>query len=108
MNDLLELVVEQGASDLHLHVGQAPTLRLNGKMVSVDGEKLTPQDTEELMKTITSMQNQEIAKTSINHTIGFVSLGFDPDSFAAKVLQYWILRILPESFSIRLETASSL
>ena len=85
MNDLLELVVEQGASDLHLHVGQAPTLRLNGKMVSVDGEKLTPQDTEELMKTITSMQNQEIAKTSGGVDFGFAFM--DHARFRVSVLR---------------------
>ena len=53
MDDLLELMIEQDASDLHLHVNQAPTLRLHGKMVPVEGEKLTPKDTEDLMKTIT-------------------------------------------------------
>ena len=85
MNDLLELVVEQGASDLHLHVDQAPTLRLNGKMVAVDGEKLTPNDTEELMKTITSLQNQEIAKTSGGVDFGFAFM--DQARFRVSVLR---------------------
>lgn len=85
MNDLLELVVEQGASDLHLHVDQSPTLRLNGKMVAVDGEKLTPHDTEELMKTITSLQNQEIAKTSGGVDFGFAFM--DQARFRVSVLR---------------------
>jgi twitching motility protein PilT len=59
MNDLLELMVDQGASDLHLQVNQAPTLRMSGSMMPVEGEKLTPQDTEDLMKAITSSTNQE-------------------------------------------------
>lgn len=29
MNDLLELVFEEGASDLHIQVGKPPTLRLD-------------------------------------------------------------------------------
>ena len=33
MNDLLELVCEENASDLHLHVGQPPTLRISGTMI---------------------------------------------------------------------------
>ena len=32
MNELLELMVDQGASDLHLQVGQPPTLLLSGSM----------------------------------------------------------------------------
>jgi twitching motility protein PilT len=37
MNDLLELVVDQNASDLHCQVGQPPTLRLSGSMVPIEG-----------------------------------------------------------------------
>ncbi|MBC7367628.1 MAG: type IV pilus twitching motility protein PilT [Undibacterium sp.] len=53
MNDLLDLVVDQNASDLHLQVGQPPTLRLSGSMMPIDGPALTPPDTEKLMQSIT-------------------------------------------------------
>src|ERR1039457_6302958 len=53
MNELLELVVEQNASDLHLQVGQPPTLRLSGSMTPIDGPPLTALDTEKLMLAIT-------------------------------------------------------
>ncbi|MCR6656929.1 MAG: type IV pilus twitching motility protein PilT [Opitutus sp.] len=53
MNELLDLVVEQNASDLHLQVGQPPTLRLSGSMTPIDGPNLTPTDTENLMLSIT-------------------------------------------------------
>ena len=85
MNDLLDLVVEQGASDLHLHVNQAPLLRLHGKMVAVEGEKLTPEDTEELMKTITSPGNQELVKTTGGADFGFAFL--DRARFRVSVLR---------------------
>jgi len=71
MNDLLELMVDQGASDLHLQVHQPPTLRMSGSMVPVEGEKLTPQDTEDLMKAITSSTNQEQLKTTGGADFGF-------------------------------------
>jgi twitching motility protein PilT len=71
MNDLLELMVDQGASDLHLQVNQAPTLRMSGSLVPVEGEKLTPQDTEDLMKAITSSANQEQLKTTGGCDFGF-------------------------------------
>ena len=53
MNDLLDLMVDQNASDLHLQVGQPPSLRLSGSMTPIDGPALTPADTEKLMLSIT-------------------------------------------------------
>ena len=47
MNDLLELMVDQGASDLHIQVKQAPTLRMSGTMTPVEGPPLTAKDAEE-------------------------------------------------------------
>ena len=63
MNDLLELMVEQEASDLHLQVKQPPTLRISGSMVPVDGPPLTPTDTQVLMEAITSESMKESLKT---------------------------------------------
>lgn len=71
MNDLLHLVVDENASDLHLQVGQPPTLRTGGNMVPVDGPNLTPQDTEELMRSITSEVNQQKIKTEGGADFGF-------------------------------------
>ncbi len=53
MNDLLDLMVDQGGSDLHLQVHQPPTLRISGSMLPIDGPALTPADTEKLMLSIT-------------------------------------------------------
>ncbi len=71
MNDLLDLMVEQGASDLHLQVNQPPTLRMSGEMVRVEGQQLSAQDTEDLMKAITSSANQEQLKVSGGADFGF-------------------------------------
>lgn len=54
INDLLELAIEQKASDIHLQVGQAPVLRVHGAMTPVEGPALTPADTEALVMSITS------------------------------------------------------
>ncbi|MGN0834384.1 MAG: type IV pilus twitching motility protein PilT [Candidatus Spyradosoma sp.] len=53
LNDLLDLVVAEKASDLHLHVDQAPVLRISGAMLPVEGVPLTPEDTEAMVKEIT-------------------------------------------------------
>ena len=54
ISDLLQLVVSEGASDLHLRVGAAPVIRLHGILHRVEGPALKPEDTEELMRSITS------------------------------------------------------
>src|SRR6266550_3704114 len=54
MSDLLQLVVAEGASDLHLRVGVPPVIRLHGVLHRVEGPPLRQEDTEELMRSITS------------------------------------------------------
>ena len=54
MSDLLQLVVSEGASDLHVRVNTAPTIRVHGILHRVEGPSLTPEDAEELMRSITS------------------------------------------------------
>ena len=85
MNDLLELVVEQKASDLHLQVGQPPTLRLSGSMMPVDGPPLTPENTEALMQSITPEHGQQKAKTTGGCDFGFAYL--DKARFRVSVLK---------------------
>src|SRR5947199_9087877 len=54
MSDLLQLVVSEGAADLHLRVGVPPVIRLHGVLHRVEGPPIKPEDTEELMRSITS------------------------------------------------------
>jgi twitching motility protein PilT len=54
MSDLLQLVVSEGAADLHIRVDVPPVIRLHGVLVRVSGPPLRPDDTEELMRSITS------------------------------------------------------
>jgi twitching motility protein PilT len=54
MPDLLQLVVDEGASDLHITPGVPPMLRLKGSLTPLDTAALTSEDTERLMKSITS------------------------------------------------------
>ena len=54
MSDLLQLVVSEGASDLHIRVGVPPTIRVHGILHRVEGPACRPEDAEELMRSITS------------------------------------------------------
>ena len=54
MSDLLQLVVSEGASDLHIRAGLPPVIRVHGTLHRVDGPSLRPEDAEELMRSVTS------------------------------------------------------
>jgi twitching motility protein PilT len=85
MNELLELVFEQNASDLHLQVGQPPTLRLSGSMTPIDGPVLTPMDTEKLMMSITP--DVHIQSTKLNGGADFGFAYMEKARFRVSVLK---------------------
>ena len=71
MNELLQLVMDEGASDLHLETGSAPCLRIDGDLFPLETDKLTSDDTERLMKSITSSANQQKLRENGGTDFGF-------------------------------------
>ncbi|NCC53086.1 MAG: type IV pilus twitching motility protein PilT [Spartobacteria bacterium] len=71
ISDLLQLVVDEGASDLHLSVGVPPVLRLHGRLRPLDAEPLRPEDTERFMKAITSEEHQQNVREGGGTDFGF-------------------------------------
>jgi twitching motility protein PilT len=69
MSDLLQLVVSEGASDLHIRVGVPPVIRLHGILHRVEGPPCTNEDTEELMRSISS--DDHIQQVRENGTADF-------------------------------------
>ncbi len=60
---LLKAMVDQDSSDLHITVGVPPMFRIQGKMVKVKADPLTPVDTKELCySVITDSQKNEFEK----------------------------------------------
>jgi len=59
IDKLLQTVVSQKASDLHLTVGSQPMLRLHGHMRPLATKVLEPSDTSALMKSITPERCQQ-------------------------------------------------
>ena len=57
MSDLLQLMVSEGASDLHTRVACSPTIRVHGTLHRDEGPALTPETSEELMRSITSEEH---------------------------------------------------
>ena len=50
LEDLLRLMIEEDASDLHVSVGVAPVMRIRGSLVPLNNSALTPEDTEALCR----------------------------------------------------------
>ena len=71
MSDLLQLVVDENASDLHINVGAPPVLRIHGHLQPLDCPPLTPEDSERLMKSITSEDHQQKVREGGGTDFGF-------------------------------------
>ena len=52
MEELLALMVRQGGSDLHVSVASAPRIRVDGQLLPVECEPLTPDDTRRLSTSV--------------------------------------------------------
>ena len=74
VDKLLQATIKQGASDLHLSVGQPPVLRIDGRLRRLETKILTPEDTSSLMKSITPdrWQNelQEVGSADFGFSFG--------------------------------------
>src|SRR3954468_24226625 len=71
MSDLLQLMVSEGAADLHIRVGTPPVIRLHGILHRVEGPPLRPEDTEELMRSITSEDHVQHVRERGGADFGF-------------------------------------
>ena len=100
MGDLLDLVLEEGASDLHIPCYSPPVLRLHGEMTPLDVEPMGPEDTEYLMKSITSESNQQklAAEGSVDFGFAFGDRArFRVSVFKAKGTIGMVLRTIPNT-----------
>ena len=71
IDKLLSAQVKQGASDLHIAVGQPPVLRLHGHMQKLKTKVLEPADTIALMKSITPDRCQQEFQETGSADFGF-------------------------------------
>jgi twitching motility protein PilT len=71
IDKLLQFVVTKNASDLHLHVGRSPTVRLHGRLRSLETDILKPEDTVNLMRSITPDRYQQELEEKGSCDFGF-------------------------------------
>jgi twitching motility protein PilT len=68
---LLDTVIKQEASDLHLTVGKPPTVRMSGRLVELKTKVLEPDDTTALMKAISPERAQNELQEEGGSDFGF-------------------------------------
>src|SRR5450756_180238 len=98
MSDLLQLVVSEGASDLHVRVGVPPVIRVHGILHRIEGPPLGPEDTEELMRSITSEEHIQHVRERGGSDFGFAfgdAARFRVSVFKAKGDFGCVLRQIP-------------
>ena len=100
MSDLLQLALDEGASDLHLSVGLPPVLRIHGGLNPLDTQPLKPEDTERFMKSITSEDNQMKMREAGSCDFGFAfgsEARFRVSAFRQKGNVGVVLRLIPSA-----------
>ncbi len=95
---LLETCIRLDASDIHLHCGRPPVLRLGGRLRSLETKVLEPDDTMALMKSVTPERNQQEFQEEGGTDFGF-AFGdkgrFRVSIFRAKGNVSMCLRLIP-------------
>jgi twitching motility protein PilT len=69
MEELLNLMVQRGGSDLHVSVGSPPKIRIDGKLVDTEYEPLMPEATKKLVYSVLSAD--QVAKFEKNMELDF-------------------------------------
>jgi twitching motility protein PilT len=77
INDLLVVAQEKKASDLHITVGVSPKCRINGELVDMGFDKLSPEDTETLIMPIVPSRLKEklITNGEVDFSYSIAGLG---------------------------------
>jgi len=97
---LLETVVKRKASDLHLAVGKAPSLRLSGGIRELQTKVLEPEDTMALLKAITPERIQQEFEETGSGDFGFAygtEARFRVSIFKQKGYASLVLRRIPNN-----------
>jgi twitching motility protein PilT len=72
VNRLLDIVIEKDASDIHMVVGEYPTMRLHGRLVPMtEFGILTPDQTDGIVKVIAPERNQKELLDILGSDFGF-------------------------------------
>jgi len=98
IEELLDILVKQGGSDLHVTAGSAPLIRVDGKLKPVEDEKLKPDSVQKLVYSVlTSEQIARFEETlELDFSFGISGLGrFRTNVFQQRGATGAVFRIIP-------------
>jgi len=98
MVSLLKMLIDRDGSDLHLAVGNPPVGRVHGHLTFFGDRTLSPDDTERLMKSIASVDNQQEIQEVGGSDFGFAFediARFRVSIFKQKGYVGLVLRLIP-------------
>lgn len=98
LSELLDIVTQKNASDLHLIVGYPPTIRIDGSLVSLTNfDPLTPKQTEELVLGILTSEQKDIflANREIDFSYSYSSSHFRVNIYYQKGSIALAARLIP-------------
>jgi len=98
LEDLLQLLVQDGGSDLHVTAGSPPRLRVDGELKPIEGERLTPDLSKELVYSV--LKAEQIARferdLELDFSFGISGLGrFRTNVFQQRGAVGAVMRIVP-------------
>ena len=98
MEELLNLMVQRGGSDLHLSVGAPPKIRIDGKLIDTEYEPLMPEATKKLVYSV--LGADQVAKfekaLELDFSFGVANLGrFRTNAFIQRGTVAAVLRVIP-------------
>ncbi|MDD5697009.1 MAG: type IV pilus twitching motility protein PilT [Victivallaceae bacterium] len=100
MSELLQLVVDEGASDLHVEVGAPPMLRIHGELTPLEVDPLVPEETEAMVKAIASEAQLRTVQECGSADFGFAfgdQARFRVSAFKQKGFFGTVLRQIPNT-----------
>jgi twitching motility protein PilT len=100
MTELLQLVVDEGASDLHVEVDAPPMLRVHGELTPLEVDPLTAEDTENMIKSIASEAHMQAIQECGSVDFGFAfgeQARFRVSAFKQKGHYGTVLRQIPNT-----------
>ena len=98
MEELLNLMVQRGGSDLHISVGSPPRIRVDGKLIDTEFDPLMPEATKKLVYSV--LGADQVAKfeknLELDFSFGVANLGrFRTNAFVQRGTVAAVLRVIP-------------
>lgn len=101
IEQVLNYAIEKGGSDIHISVGRPRTVRIHGELISIDDKPLTSEDTEALVREITTEEQRKRVEEVGGIDFGFTfseKARFRVSCFKQKGTFALVLRLLPSRF----------